>query len=233
MGQFSTELNYERRLERYEEEWEKRIINSENWEEELEHYLEKASEEVEGYREEEFKGEANEGCEDYSAMLMAANLSEDEKREGEREIVSSSGLALLQGEEWEEEEHETVTSEGLVLLQESGEGEERSRIEELFPVLEMGDYLRDLEVEGIEVPVEEHPERVERPEDLTEEKLGEELSKEEKRQEELFREELFEATARKIEAEAESDGPLERLFEEVAELEEIEERIFVKTVSLL
>ncbi|MBO3842121.1 MAG: hypothetical protein FGF48_06870, partial [Candidatus Brockarchaeota archaeon] len=49
------------------------------------------------------------------------------------------------------------------------------------------------------------------------ENLEELLSEEEKRQEELYREELFEATARKIEEEAESEGPLERLFEEAEE----------------
>ncbi|MBO3800664.1 MAG: hypothetical protein FGF52_06420 [Candidatus Brockarchaeota archaeon] len=223
MGQLSAELNYERRLERYEEDVEKHILNSENWEGELERYLEEIMEEIEGHRE-KFEGEVNkeyEEYEDHSAMAMAANLSEDEKQEEGHEIVPSGVLALSKGEECEEKGHEIITSEGLVLLRKPEEREEKSEIKELFPALEMGDYLRDLEVEGIEVPVEEPPEMVERPENLTEEKLGEVLKEEGERQEELYREALFEVIAREIEKKAESEGPLERLFEGVTEFEGI------------
>jgi len=88
----------------------------------------------------------------------------------------------------------------------------------------MGMYLRDLEVEGIEVPVEESLlEKVERPEKLTEGDISRELAREERRQEELYREGLFETSLRAIEAEPEE--PLKMLFEEFAKPEGIEEPI--------
>ncbi|MBO3797464.1 MAG: hypothetical protein JTT13_01160 [Candidatus Brockarchaeota archaeon] len=210
MGQFSAELNYERRLKRYEEEWEERIIKSENWEEELERYLEEAMErweEIEG-QEEEPKVEAKE-YENSSLLMMEGNLSEDEKREGKEYMKEE-----YEKEERKEKEREAVTSGGLVLLHKPGK--ENEGIE----AVETEDHLREL-IEAIEMLAEEGT--LQREEKL--EDLAEELSKEEKRQEELCREELFEATARKIEKEAESEGPLERLLEGVAEPQEIEERV--------
>ncbi len=206
MGQFSAELNYVRRLERYEEEWEERILKSENWREELERYLEEAMKEWEEQEEESENeiNEANREYEDSSLMMMEGNLSEDEKREIKEHM---------------EEEHQIVTSDGLVLLQRSGKGKkEEEEIEEL----ETEDHLREL-IEGIEALAEGSLQREEKLENLEEE-----LSEEEKRQEELYREALFESIARKIEVEAESEDPLERLLEEAAESaesREIEERI--------
>ncbi|MEM3448814.1 MAG: hypothetical protein QXU11_10005 [Thermoproteota archaeon] len=178
MGQFSAELNYKRRLERYEEEWEERIINSENWEEELERYLEEAMEKWEEAEGQESKDEAGE-YEGSSLMMMEGNLSEDEKLKVE---------GYMKEEEHKEEEREAVTSGGLVLLHKPGK--ENEGIE----AVETDDHLREL-IEAIEMLAEEGT--LQREEKL--EDLGEELSKEEKRQEELAREELFEATARKIE----------------------------------
>ena len=175
MGQLSAELNYERRMARYEEEVETHILNNENWEEELEHYLEEAVEDVEGQQEEEgTEDKANEEHKDYSAILVAANLSKDEKREAEEELGKRG--------------REIVTSSRLLLLQKPGEKEEEPATEGVFPALEMGDYLRDLEIEGIEVPVEERSEKIEKPENLTEEDIDKELSREERRQEELGKE---------------------------------------------
>ena len=207
MGQLSAELNYERRMERYEKEVEDHILNNENWEEELEHYLEKAIEEVEEQREEEgTEGKANEEYEDHSAILVAANLTEGEKREGE------------EGERGKGE-HEVVGSDGLVLLQKP-EGKE-SLTESISPASEAED-LRDL-IEGIEALVEGHPEKVEKTENLTEEDVDKELSREEERQEELGKEELFEALTKTIEGE--SEEPLERLFEKFEESGEAEKPI--------
>lgn len=191
MGQLSAELNYERRMKRYEEEVENHILNSVNWEEELELYLEGAMEHGEHERVERSEDKASEEepekYEDYSIMLVAANLSEDEKH----------GV-----EEWSSERNETVISEGLILLEKSGEGKELE--EGIFPALEMGDYLRDLVVEGIEVSVEGSLEKVE-------EDIDKELGKEERKQEELGNEELFESYTRAIEIE--SEEPLERILE--------------------
>ncbi|MEM2997545.1 MAG: hypothetical protein QW542_01175 [Thermoproteota archaeon] len=207
MGQLSAELNYERRLERYEEEWEERIIKSENWEEELERYLKEAMkrwEEIKG-QEEEPKVEAKE-YEDSSLLMMEGNLSEDEKREGKEYMK----------EERKEKERGivTITSGRPVLLHKPGK--ENKGIE----AVETEDHLREL-IEAIETLAEEGS--LQREEKL--ENLAEELSGEEKRQEELCREELFKATARKIEAEAESEDPLERLFEEPMKSKEIKERV--------
>ncbi|MBO3798060.1 MAG: hypothetical protein JTT13_04225 [Candidatus Brockarchaeota archaeon] len=207
MGQLSAELNYERRLERYEEEWEERIIKSENWEEELERYLKEAMErweEIEG-QEEEPKVEAKE-YEDSSLLMMEGNLSEDEKREGKEYMK----------EERKEKERGivTITSGRPVLLHKPRK--ENKGIE----AVETEDHLREL-IEAIETLAEEGS--LQREEKL--ENLAEELSGEEKRQEELCREELFKATARKIEAEAESEDPLERLFEEPMKSKEIKERV--------
>ncbi|MEM3389554.1 MAG: hypothetical protein QXI42_08130 [Thermoproteota archaeon] len=208
MGQFSAELNYERRLERYEKEWEKRILKSENWEEELERYLKEA---MEKWGEVEEQGEepgvrTNEEYEGFS-LMMEGNLSEDEKQKVEGYIK--------EGEHREEErEVVTVTSGGLVFLHRPG------REKEGVETVETEGHLREL-IEAIETLAEEGS--LQREERL--EALAEELSKEEKRQEELAREELFEATARKIVEEAEAEGPLERLFEGVAEPEEVEERV--------
>ncbi|MEM3029569.1 MAG: hypothetical protein QXW09_05485 [Thermoproteota archaeon] len=167
----------------------------------MEGTLEEAKEQEE---KEETENEANEEYGDYSATLMAANLLEDEKHEEE-----------THGEEG----HEIETCGGLVLLEKSKEKGE----EGIFPAFEMGDYLRDLEVEGIEVPVEEPSEKVEKLENLTEEDIDNELSREERKQEERGKEELFEASVRAIETE--SQEPLERLLEGLAEPKEIEELI--------
>lgn len=196
MGQLSAELNYERRLERYEEEVEKDILNSEDWEEELEHYLEEAmgeeqEEELEGEgQREEGHEEYGEGHEEYGVMLVPSDLTEEEKSEGEvlvRKEREASGSA--------------------VLLERPGEAGDYYE-ELLFPALEMGGYLRDLVVEGIEVPIEP----IELEPDWTEEDIERALELEEKRQEELAREALFEETFRWI-IEEERKGPLERLFE--------------------
>lgn len=94
MGQLSAELNYERRLERYEEEVEDRILNSENWKEELERYLEGAMEGMEERGEGE-ESKVNEEYEDDSVVLIAANLSKDEEHvKGGQEITTSGRLVL-------------------------------------------------------------------------------------------------------------------------------------------
>ncbi|MBO3833135.1 MAG: hypothetical protein FGF51_07130 [Candidatus Brockarchaeota archaeon] len=189
MGQFSAELNYVRRLERYWEEVEERILNSEDWEKELERCLEDAMKEW-GEEQGELGGEAsgvNGEYGDSSLMMMTGDLSEEEKREIEKRV---------------EKKHEVVTSDGLVLLQGPGEEEKEKEEEVTLPTL-------DLEIREIEALADGFPQTVEKLEEL--------LSEEEKKQEELYREELFEATARKIEEEAESEGPLERLFKEAEE----------------
>ena len=77
MGQLSAELNYERRLWRYEEETEEHILGSEDWEEELEHHLEEATKEE---KQEQEKGKPEEGSneeykelEEYTVVLVPAD----------------------------------------------------------------------------------------------------------------------------------------------------------------
>ncbi|MEM2050872.1 MAG: hypothetical protein QW231_03730 [Candidatus Bathyarchaeia archaeon] len=138
MGQFSAELNYERRLERYEEEWEERILKSENWEEELERYLEEAMKRWEEIEEQEegLKVEAKE-YEGSFLLMMAGNLSNDEKWMKEE----------YEKGEREEKERKVVTSGGLALLHKPREDEE---------AVETGDHLREL-IEAIETLAEEGP----------------------------------------------------------------------------
>ncbi|MEM2089155.1 MAG: hypothetical protein QXI42_10925 [Thermoproteota archaeon] len=212
MGQFSAELNSVRRLERYEEEVEERILRSENWKEELERYLEGAMEEWDEGPEDE-----SDGTDEGFPLMMEGNLSEDERREiakrmeEENKIVTSEGLVLLQGSKEEEERVEALETEDPL----------RELIGEIEALAE-GDYGKGEKLENIE---EELREEEKRQEELYRDELFEAIARkvEAEAESEGFLEKLLEKSAESKEIEERIERSFQRSVEHEKPEEEYEE----------